>query len=114
MTGIIPNEESTKDGENDSDSSAGNWSNLILLQNLNLDHNFLKGTIPPEFLKGLSHRLENLDLGANSLSGSIPTTLGKMTRLEGLDVHGNQLTGKLPIEMNRMHPDVRLNLTDNL
>ena len=79
-----------------------------------LDHNQLRGTIPNNFFEGLGWSLKTLDMGENNLEGSLPSSIRYMAELEGLDLHGNQLTGRLPSEMNRMHPDVQLNLTDNL
>jgi Leucine-rich repeat (LRR) protein len=109
LTGSIPSGEISRD-----DNTKSGWSNLDRLDILFLDQNQITGTIPYDFLDGLSSSLEELDLGSNNLVGSLPSALGKMTMLEMLDVHGNQLTGRLPPEMNRMYPDVELNLTDNL
>ena len=110
LTGSIPSGESSSNSNN----TKSEWSNLDVLGILFLDHNQISGTIPYDFLDGLSSSLEVLDLGCNNLVGSLPSALGKMTILEILDVHGNQLTGRVPPEMNRMYPDVQLNLTDNL
>lgn len=104
MTGGIPNwERDTKE-----------LSNLFDLKTFFLDHNQLSGTISYEFLDGLGDSLEELNLGSNQLVGSLPSSLARMIKLVALDVHGNRLTGKLPHQMNQMHPNVRLNLTDNL
>ena len=101
-------------GSSSSSGGGGRWSNLVQLKTLLLHDNELEGTIPKDFLQGLSSSLEELDLGNNLLVGSIPSSIGKMTKLERFDVHNNELNGTLPSEMNRMYPDVQLNLTNNL
>ena len=119
MTGEIPSEETisrrgdSARGHDPRPMSGGSWSDLVFLKLLDLEHNELKGTIPHEFLAGLSSSLEQLALGKNLLRGNIPSTIGKMTKLQSLDLHGNDLTGNLPTEMRRMQPDLKLNLTDN-
>ena len=97
----------------DEDEPDGSWSELIDLEILYLDHNQISGTIPEDLFHGLGESLEEINLGKNQLTGSLPSSLSKMRFLTSLDVHGNQLTGKLPHEMNQMSPNLQLNLTDN-
>ncbi|KAJ0053484.1 hypothetical protein Pint_01680 [Pistacia integerrima] len=60
-----------------------------------LSFNGLSGEIPPELdnLLGLQYML---DLSRNSLSGSIPQNLGKLTKLENLNLSHNNLSGSIP------------------
>jgi len=56
----------------------------------------------------------SLDLGNNTLTGTVPTAIGELTKLVRFDAQRNRLTGTLPTEMNRMKPYMALNLTGNL
>jgi hypothetical protein len=55
-----------------------------------------------------------MDIGNNTLVGIIPAEIGKMSKLERIDAQANRFTGTLPSEMNRMDPNINLNLTGNL
>ncbi|KAL3924802.1 MAG: hypothetical protein SGILL_000812, partial [Bacillariaceae sp.] len=91
------------------------WLALPLLEELDLAKNSFHGTIPPSILQCTKlDSLILLDLGDNALEGTIPSTIGKMTVLEQFHIQNNKLDGTLPVEMNRMQPDVKLNLTSNL
>ncbi|KAI3796361.1 hypothetical protein L1987_39031 [Smallanthus sonchifolius] len=61
---------------------------------IDLSHNFLNGSIWPEF--GNLKRLHVLDLKHNSLSGGIPIELSGMTSVETLDLSYNNLSGQIP------------------
>lgn len=61
---------------------------------IDLSHNFLNGSIWPEF--GNLEKLHVLDLKFNNLSGSIPSELSQMTSLENLDLSHNNLSGSIP------------------
>lgn len=58
--------------------------------------------------------MHRLDIGNNTLGGEIPKEIGKLGKLQRIDAHGNGFTGTIPSEMNRMDPNLHLNLTDNL
>jgi hypothetical protein len=58
--------------------------NHISVNNLYLEDNHLKGTIPIDI--GFIPKLEYLGLKGNSLSGSLPTTLGLLTNLIKMDI----------------------------
>ncbi|WZY74109.1 hypothetical protein YC2023_006349 [Brassica napus] len=69
-------------------------NNIQSMKNKSLyfhDNNF-SGTIPHT----LSHRLVNLDLSANSLSGNIPASVRNLTQLTDLSLQNNSLTGPIP------------------
>lgn len=67
---------------------------LSLPPTLDLGHNSLKGSIWPEF-RNLKN-LHILDLKNNFLSGLIPDSLSGMVSLETLDLSYNNLSGTLP------------------
>ncbi|OEU11037.1 RNI-like protein [Fragilariopsis cylindrus CCMP1102] len=109
LTGTIPQEQIEGGFRNPK-----KWLNLKDLYSLLINNNFVSGTIPNEFLYGLSPALIELDLADNLLDGTLPSSLGRMSKLERFDIHNNTIIGTLPSEMNRMYPDIKLNLTDNL
>nr|XP_043623114.1 phytosulfokine receptor 1-like [Erigeron canadensis] len=67
---------------------------------LDLSHNFLNGSIWPEF--GNLKKLHILDLKHNNLSGEIPSELSGMTSIETLDLSYNNLTGTIPSSLVKL------------
>ena len=68
---------------------------------LDLSHNQLNGSIPPD-ISQLEY-LENLDLGNNELKGNIPPELGNLSRLKQLTLWGNrELSGPIPPELGNL------------
>lgn len=67
---------------------------------LDLSHNNLKGTIPPD-ISGLTE-LTSLKLWFNELGGSIPAELSSLNKLEELILSGNSISGKFPEGMYSM------------
>ena len=78
---------------------------------LNLTHNVLSGTIPPE-LSQLT-QLQELLLGYNQLSGTIPSELAGLTKLQSLQLENNRLTGTIPPELAALTNLRVLNLWSN-
>ena len=64
---------------------------------LNLGNNSLSGTVPPDI--GILINLSHLHLGFNQLTGTLPPELGDLTRLEFLDLSYNRLWSELPSSM---------------
>ncbi len=64
---------------------------------LNLEHNGLRGLIPPEL--GDLSELAYLDLGSNALLGPIPPELGRLSNLDFLSLSNNSLVGRIPPEL---------------
>ena len=62
------------------------------LTQINLSHNYLRGQITSTDWKHLSN-LVNLDLGSNSLYGSIPVSLFSLSSLQKLQLSNNQFSG---------------------
>ncbi|KAF7150968.1 hypothetical protein RHSIM_Rhsim02G0089600 [Rhododendron simsii] len=61
---------------------------------INLNYNFLSGSIPPEWT---STKLEIFDLNSNNLTGELPKELlNNLTNLQRVWLSSNNFTGKLP------------------
>lgn len=65
---------------------------------LNLQFNNLVGTIPDTLFDKLIN-LTQVDLSHNSISGTIPTTVGKLRNLQVLQLSHNSLSGTIPTEI---------------
>ena len=78
---------------------------------VDLGHNALIGTIPPEL--GSLIELESLDLRNNSLTGSIPAELGNLIKLKRLILIESQVTGAIPPELGSLTNLVTLWLDEN-
>ena len=86
-------------------------ANLANLETLQLPHNQLTGSIPPEL--GNLANLETLSLYSNQLTGTIPSSLGDLTNLEDLWLNTNQLTGSIPPELGNLTNLEYMNLYSN-
>ncbi|KAK1592097.1 hypothetical protein Q3G72_019436 [Acer saccharum] len=84
----------------------GNMSRLIELV---MPNNHLEGPIPPEFRNMIQGELQDsfrnsssmvtLDLGYNSINGSIPNWIGRLFSLTYLILNNNNLQGRVPIQL---------------
>ena len=81
------------------------------VSNLELDFNYLRGTIPPEL--GNLTELEFLSLRRNYLAGAIPGTMGNLSHVWLLNLYGNELTGSIPPELGKLASVQWLNLAYN-
>ncbi|KAK9074428.1 hypothetical protein SSX86_007026 [Deinandra increscens subsp. villosa] len=86
------------------------FAKLQFLQSLDLDYNYLRGTIPSNWA---TMRLTTLSLMGNRLSGLFPTALARMTTLQDLNIEGNQFKGSIPEEIAKMKNLERLVLSSN-
>lgn len=74
---------------------------------IHLGRNNLVGTIPNTFfLADFFDSLEHIALDMNSLSGTLPITIGALRQLKFLDLGYNQMTGTLPITLRHTSLDV--------
>ena len=64
---------------------------------LELDHNSVRGSVPASL--GRLTALEVLSHPRNELTGPIPSELGKLSMLRVLELHENALTGPIPAEL---------------
>ncbi|GLT51191.1 hypothetical protein SLA2020_246190 [Shorea laevis] len=87
-----------------------NFSSFPNLVCLNLSHQGLDGSIPPQI--GDLTRLEHLNLSNNHLTGTLPSSLGNLTQLRMLDVSFNYINSISP-KFRSLKNLVSLNLTRN-
>ncbi|OIW01169.1 hypothetical protein TanjilG_10330 [Lupinus angustifolius] len=90
-------------------SSLGNCQKLLVL---GLYGNKLTGTIPKEVM-GLSSLAAFLDVSYNSLSGTLPTEVGKLVHLGLLDLSENKFSGVIPSSLGSCTSLVTLYLQGN-
>ena len=81
------------------------------LHGLNLQSNSLTGTIPASL--GNLTDLTSLWLNNNTLSGSIPSELGNLKNLTTLYLINSTLSGSIPIELGNLTNLTTLQLTNN-
>ncbi|KAI9085932.1 hypothetical protein K1719_032009 [Acacia pycnantha] len=72
---------------------------LTHLQQLDLSHNYLNGSIPRSFAR---LPLVALNLSCNPISGPIPKEMGGITTLEELFLRDNLLEGTLPSSLGKL------------
>ncbi|KAL5172063.1 MDIS1-interacting receptor like kinase 2 [Glycine soja] len=77
-----------------------NFSLLPNIFTLNMSHNSLNGTIPPQI--GSLSNLNTLDLSTNNLFGSIPNTIGNLSKLLFLNLSDNDLSGTIPFTIGNL------------
>ena len=61
----------------------------------------LSGSISEE-INNVSSMLLRIDISNNRLSGSLPSSIGRLSALRILLIHGNQLSGNVPPEIGRL------------
>ncbi|KAK6932958.1 Leucine-rich repeat [Dillenia turbinata] len=84
---------------------------LFKLQSLALDHNMFSGTIPSSL--GKMSELTEFSLSHNRISGSIPSEIGNLSMLRKLDFSYNSINGSLPNSITNLSSLVLLNLEGN-
>jgi Leucine-rich repeat (LRR) protein len=70
------------------------WHKFTGLQELNLQHNSLTGTISDDL--ALASSLTLLNLGFNKLRGTLPPALSSLTQLKAMHLNQNEFSGKIP------------------
>ena len=81
--------------------------NCTNIRHINLGENSLTGTIPTTF--GLLQNVIGMRLEGNNLSGTIPSELGLLSRLHRLRLGDNDgLTGAVPSELGLLNDTLRL------
>ena len=90
--------------------SACNAQNELVF--LDIPANNARGTLPPE-LSVLSPALIELKLNGNLLTGSIPSSLSRLSKLEVLDISNGMLTGIIPDSLGNLSNLRIMNLSKN-
>ena len=85
----------------------GRYVFVIGLENMSLN-----GSIPGQ-LGGISHKLSELYLHDNALTGGIPPELGDLSGVDILELYNNQLTGEIPAELGIMVTLHDIDLSNN-
>jgi hypothetical protein len=65
-----------------------------------LTFNSLSGSIPASL--GQLVELDALDFSANSLNGTIPSCIGNLVKLSQVDLSDNRLSGSIPSELSKL------------
>ncbi|KAG5527938.1 hypothetical protein RHGRI_028759 [Rhododendron griersonianum] len=86
-------------------------SNLINLDDLELEENLFSGVIPFEI--GKLRNLQLVTFGKNKLSGPIPESIGNSTRIFRLDLGGNNFNGTIPSSIENILGLQTLDLSHN-
>ncbi|KAM3749805.1 hypothetical protein ACB098_05G214100 [Castanea mollissima] len=92
--------------QNSLSGSLPSWSSEWL-EDVHLGQNNFSGSIPKAFLN-ISY-LSTLDISDNRLSGRIPSAIGKLLFLKVLLVRGNRLRGTIPTQFCQL---IHINLMD--
>ncbi|XP_026404713.1 probable leucine-rich repeat receptor-like serine/threonine-protein kinase At3g14840 isoform X3 [Papaver somniferum] len=82
---------------------------LPYLQVINLDRNYLNGSIPKAWG---SMKLVNISLVGNRLSGPVPEEIGNITTLKELELDFNQLSEHLPEKLGDILGIKRMKISD--
>ncbi|KAJ1396185.1 Leucine-rich repeat [Sesbania bispinosa] len=78
-----------------------NFSNSMYLYELYLNNNILNVTLK-EVLARLNSGVQWLDISNNSISGEIPSSIGKFSQMEYLLMAENQLEGEIPLAISNL------------
>ncbi|KAG1338079.1 putative inactive leucine-rich repeat receptor-like protein kinase IMK2 [Cocos nucifera] len=88
-----------------------NRNEVYQLQTLNLVRNSITGNIPSSL--GRLRMLKEISINNNRLSGSIPEEIGRLPMLQTLDISGNSIGGSFPASLSNSPSLVRLDLEGN-
>lgn len=87
------------------------WSQLQSLEELTICEQSISGSIPESL--GALKNLESLNLSANKISGSVPSSFGALQNLVSLDLSSNLLSGEIPEAMSGCQSLQRMILSRN-
>lgn len=82
------------------------------IQELTMRWNDMSGTLPHELFY-LKDTLEEINFAGGTISGTIPSSFGKLTQLKGLALNDNCLSGTIPESLSKLPSLERLNIINN-
>ncbi|KAK7367086.1 hypothetical protein VNO80_09095 [Phaseolus coccineus] len=86
--------------------------NLIALNVLAMENNYITGNIPTTF--GKFQKMQFLNLGSNKLSGDIKAWIGNLSQLFRLEIGENMLQGNIPPNLGNCQKLQYLDISDNI
>ncbi|KAK9673023.1 hypothetical protein RND81_12G140700 [Saponaria officinalis] len=81
------------------------------LEDLNLSHNMIGGTLPTWL--GDFKSLKILNIGNNAIEGPIPVSIGSLSYLEELVINDNRMNGTIPQGLGQCKALVQIGLSSN-
>uniref|UniRef100_A0ACD5ZF52 Uncharacterized protein n=1 Tax=Avena sativa TaxID=4498 RepID=A0ACD5ZF52_AVESA len=87
----------------------GSLGNFTAITTIDLSNNNIGGIIPED----LPLTLQNLFLSDNQLTGSIPSSLSKLTSLSAMSLNANHLDGELPDSFDSLVGLINLDMSSN-
>ncbi|CAM0908966.1 unnamed protein product [Alopecurus aequalis] len=87
----------------------GSLGNFTSITTIDLSNNKIGGTIPED----LPPTLQNLFLSDNQLTGSIPSSISKLTSLSAMSLNENHLDGELPDAFDPLIGLVNFDISSN-
>eukprot|EP01065_Artemidia_motanka_P029339 TRINITY_DN35478_c0_g1_i1.p1 TRINITY_DN35478_c0_g1~~TRINITY_DN35478_c0_g1_i1.p1 ORF type:complete len:668 (+),score=117.31 TRINITY_DN35478_c0_g1_i1:57-2060(+) len=85
----------------------------VTVETISLARNNLHGTLPSDFTDGNFSQVQVLNLEANYLWGTLPDSIGHWTALRSLDLGFNSIQGSIPLSLTKC-PLRSLYLSDNI
>ncbi|CAD6255146.1 unnamed protein product [Miscanthus lutarioriparius] len=90
-----------------------NLKNLCNLEVLNLECTLLYGDVAELLPRCSPNKLQELDLGSNHLTGTLPRWMGQFMSLVVLNLGWNYITGHVPYEIGKLSKLTHLDLSIN-
>merc|ERR1712238_593507 len=87
------------------------FGNMETLEDLRVGSNSLTGTIPSQL--GQLQNLTWLGLSGNDLTGTIPSTLDQLINVEDFELNNNKLTGSVPVSIVSNRTYVNFDVYEN-
>ncbi|XP_073150040.1 LRR receptor-like serine/threonine-protein kinase GHR1 isoform X2 [Henckelia pumila] len=93
------------------DTDLGVFTNLSMLVKLSISNNSISGTLPATL--GDFKNLEYLDISNNLFSSSLPPEIGKMSSVKNLSLAGNNFSGLIPDSISGLSSVLSLDISRN-
>ncbi|XP_073280927.1 LRR receptor-like serine/threonine-protein kinase GHR1 [Primulina huaijiensis] len=93
------------------DTDLGVFTNLSMLVKLSISNNSISGTLPATL--GDFKNLEYLDISNNLFFSSLPHEIGKMSSIKNLSLAGNNFSGLIPDSISGLSSVLSLDMSRN-